>query len=162
MQDTGHQLDESRVRAEIERVLSSSEFAGSDRRRCFLSYIVEETLAGRADRLKAYNIATDAFHRGADFDPQQDSIVRIKAGRLRRALDHFYLTYACRRSTVSTPVSRGPGRQKFTSTRTAPCSLPGGPCCWHRIPAMPIMRLSNRRFASRCDARLFGERCDIP
>jgi adenylate cyclase len=57
-----------------------------------LSYIVEETLAGRANRLKAYNIATEAFHRGADFDPQQDSIVRIEAGRLRRALEHFYLT----------------------------------------------------------------------
>jgi adenylate cyclase len=92
MQDTGHHIDEGQVRAELERVLSSAEFAGSDRHRCFLSYIVEETLAGRASRLKAYNIATAAFNRGADFDPQQDSIVRIEAGRLRRALDHFYLT----------------------------------------------------------------------
>ena len=92
MQDTVNQIDERLVRAELERVLSSPEFAGSDRHRCFLSYIVEETLAGRADRLKAYNIATAAFNRGADFDPQQDSIVRIEAGRLRRALDHFYLT----------------------------------------------------------------------
>jgi adenylate cyclase len=92
MQDTANQIGEGQVRAELERVLSSPEFAGSDRHRCFLSYIVEETLAGRANRLKAYNIATAAFNRGADFDPQQDSIVRIEAGRLRRALDHFYLT----------------------------------------------------------------------
>jgi TolB-like protein/Tfp pilus assembly protein PilF len=92
MQITFSKLDERCVRAELERVLSSPEFAGSDRHRCFLTYIVEETLGGRADRLKAYNIAIAAFNRGADFDPQQDSIVRIEAGRLRRALEHFYLT----------------------------------------------------------------------
>jgi len=92
MQFTVSKIDERDVHAELERVLSSSDFAGSDRHRCFLSYIVEETLAGRANRLKAYNIATAAFNRGADFDPQQDSIVRIEAGRLRRALEHFYLT----------------------------------------------------------------------
>ncbi len=92
MQDIDDQFDEASVRAELDRVLDSSEFAGSERHRRFLTYIVEETLAGRGDRLKAYNIATAAFNRGEDFDPQQDSIVRIEAGRLRRALDHFYLT----------------------------------------------------------------------
>lgn len=85
-------VDDEAVRAELERVLRSSTFAGSERHRRFLAYIVDETLAGRADRLKAYNIATTAFHRGADFDPQLDSIVRIEAGRLRRALEHYYLT----------------------------------------------------------------------
>jgi adenylate cyclase len=85
-------FDDHQIRSELERVLRSKDFSGSERHRRFLSYIVEETLAGRADRLKAYNIATTAFSRSADFDPQQDSIVRIEAGRLRRALDHFYLT----------------------------------------------------------------------
>jgi adenylate cyclase len=88
----GVRPDDERIRAELARVLNSTDFAGSERHRRFLSYIVEETLAGRAERLKAYNIAIAAFNRGSDFDPQQDSIVRIEAGRLRRALDHFYLT----------------------------------------------------------------------
>jgi adenylate cyclase len=92
VEDLHAALDESRIRAELECVIHSSEFAGSERHRRFLTYIVEETLAGRGDRLKAYNIATAAFSRGTDFDPQQDSIVRIEAGRLRRALEHFYLT----------------------------------------------------------------------
>jgi adenylate cyclase len=85
-------IEEPRVRAELARLLASSEFAASPRHRRFLTYIVDETLAGRADRLKAYNIAISAFDRDESFDPQQDSIVRIEAGRLRRALDHFYLT----------------------------------------------------------------------
>jgi adenylate cyclase len=61
--------DEKQVRAELERVLNSRDFVGSERHRRFLSYIVEETLAGRSDRLKAYNIAISAFNRGPDFDP---------------------------------------------------------------------------------------------
>ncbi|MCA1300559.1 hypothetical protein [Stappia indica] len=79
------------VRRELKRVLDASEFEASERNRNFLTYIVEETLAGRSDRIKAYSIATSVFKRGDDFDPLQDSIVRIEAARLRRAIEHFYL-----------------------------------------------------------------------
>ena len=81
-----------RVHAELRRVVGSSEFHASDRSRRFLEYIVEETLAGRADRIKAYNIATSVFGRDVWFDPQRDPVVRMEAGRLRRSLERFYLT----------------------------------------------------------------------
>jgi adenylate cyclase len=80
------------VREELDRLLLSDAFHTSERNRRFLAYVVDEALAGRGDRIKAYNIATSVFGRGADFDPQSDTIVRIEAGRLRRALEHFYLT----------------------------------------------------------------------
>lgn len=80
------------VRAELERILASSDFAATERIRRFLIYVVEEALAGRADRIKAYTIATSVFGRGESFDPQVDSIVRIEAGRLRRTLERYYLT----------------------------------------------------------------------
>jgi TolB-like protein/tetratricopeptide (TPR) repeat protein len=83
--------DEAAIRTELERILSSPAFDASSRNRQFLGYVVEEALAGRADRIKAYTIATAVFGRQADFDPQLDSIVRIEAGRLRRALERFYL-----------------------------------------------------------------------
>jgi TolB-like protein len=86
------QLSRQEVMDHLTRVLSSASMMSSGRHRKFLSFAVEETLAGRADRLKAYTIATGAFGRADDFDPQQDSIVRIEAGRLRRALEHYYLT----------------------------------------------------------------------
>jgi tetratricopeptide (TPR) repeat protein len=79
------------VLSELQRLLSSPAFEASERNRRFLRHVVEETLAGRADRIKAYSIATGVFGRGVDFDPQQDSIVRIEAARLRRALEHCYL-----------------------------------------------------------------------
>ena len=80
------------VRAHLDALLHTETLAISERNRRFLTYIVEETLAGRGDRIKAYNVALTAFDRTDDFDPQTDPIVRIEASRLRRALEHYYLT----------------------------------------------------------------------
>jgi len=79
------------VRAQLERILSHRDFEATDRTREFLRFVVEETLAGRAGRLKGYTIAIEVFGRPADFDANLDPIVRIQAGRLRRALEHYYL-----------------------------------------------------------------------
>jgi adenylate cyclase len=81
----------SKVRAELEAILRSSTFDATERNRRFLSYVVEEALAGRGDRIKAYSIGTNVFGRGDAFDPLQDPIVRIEAGRLRRSLEYHYL-----------------------------------------------------------------------
>ncbi len=80
------------ARAELRRILDCPLFEASERNRRFLEYIVNETLDGQGERIKAYSIATSVFGRGDSFDPQQDAIVRIEAGRLRRAVDHYYLT----------------------------------------------------------------------
>ncbi|NCQ24405.1 MAG: hypothetical protein COW54_13870 [Rhodobacteraceae bacterium CG17_big_fil_post_rev_8_21_14_2_50_63_15] len=80
------------VLEQVERILKSPDFDASERNGRFLVYAVNETLAGRADRIKAYTIATSVFGRGDNFDPQQDAIVRIEAGRLRRSLERYYLT----------------------------------------------------------------------
>lgn len=80
------------VRDSLERVLQSPEFTGSERIRKFLRFIVEETLAGRADRIKAYSIAIVVFERDDSFDPLANPVVRIEAGRLRRRLERYYLT----------------------------------------------------------------------
>lgn len=78
------------VRGQLDRILKSSAFANAQRRRRFLEYVVGETLAGRADRLKGYSIAREVFDRPQDFDPNVDPIVRIEAGRLRDKLREFY------------------------------------------------------------------------
>ena len=80
------------VRTALGRVVASPALAKSPQLAHFLTFIVEETLAGRGDRLKAFTIATDALGRDANFDPQTDPIVRVEAGRLRRALEQYYAT----------------------------------------------------------------------
>ncbi|MDW6021085.1 hypothetical protein SAZ10_04835 [Mesorhizobium sp. BAC0120] len=79
-------------RAQLARILSSADFGATDRKHRFLSYVVDETLAGRSGRIKAYSIAVEVFGRDASFDPQSDPIVRVEAGHLRRALERYYLT----------------------------------------------------------------------
>jgi TolB-like protein len=78
------------VRLALGAVLASPMFETAGRAREFLRYIVEETLAGRGDRLKGYAIAVAVFERGPDFDAQADPLVRVEAGRLRRRLAEYY------------------------------------------------------------------------
>ena len=58
----------------------------------FLRFVVEKTLSGCAQEIKGYTVATEVFGRKADFDAGKDTIVRIQGGRLRRALERYYLT----------------------------------------------------------------------
>lgn len=78
------------IRAELERVLASDIFRSAPQLTAFLSYVVEQAVAGRAGELKGYTIAVEAFGRSADFDPQSDPIVRVEAGRLRKALNLYF------------------------------------------------------------------------
>ena len=78
------------IRAEIERIVSSRAFAGSERLCRFLTWVVEETLRGEAENIKQYVIGREVFDRGTNFDPRIDSIVRTEAQRLRRKLSEYY------------------------------------------------------------------------
>ena len=90
------------IEAQLDRLLKSTAFEASTRNRNFLSYIINLTINGRRDRIKAYSIATEVFGRNQDFDAHSDPIVRIEAGHLRRALDHYYLTDGSRDDVVIT------------------------------------------------------------
>jgi adenylate cyclase len=109
------------VRGELTRILMSPNFESSERNRRFLTHVVEEALAARADRIKAYTIATEVFGRDPRFDPQLDSIVRIEAGRLRRSLERYYLTDG-RTSRLRIDIPRGGYAPVFR--RVEPIALP--------------------------------------
>lgn len=79
------------VREQVRKIRESVEFQAPERARRFLEFIVEETLLGRGNYLKAYTIAQEVFGRNSAFDAQNDPVVRIEAGRIRRALERYYL-----------------------------------------------------------------------
>jgi Tol biopolymer transport system component len=78
------------VRSQLAAILASREFRRSPRRRAFLQFIVDETLAGRAGELKETLIGVHVFGRAADYDPKSDPVVRAEAGKLRAALAAYY------------------------------------------------------------------------
>ena len=94
------------VREALEALLASPHLDASDRRRAFLRYIVEETLAGRADRLKGYSVAISVFGRDESFDSNTDPVVRLEARRLRRDLDSYYVD-AGSRDRVRITIPKG-------------------------------------------------------
>jgi len=81
---------ESDLIKQVERICKSPEFRTKQVLCRFLSYVVSETLAGRGEKIKAYSIGVDVFDRDNDFDPGQDTLVRINAIRLRRMLEMYY------------------------------------------------------------------------
>jgi TolB-like protein len=78
------------VSIQLRRILNSAPIMNSNVLTQFLNFVVSETLAGRGETLKEYTIGVQALKKDADFNPQIDSIVRIHAGRLRRALKEYY------------------------------------------------------------------------
>jgi adenylate cyclase len=84
------------IRTQLEKIVGSPDLQNASRLREFLRFVVNEGLDGRADSLKAYTIGIEVFDRPDNFDPITDTIVRVNAGKLRRALERYYL---------------GPGRQ---------------------------------------------------
>ena len=84
--------DQKAIREQLVRILNSGPFHQSQRRQRFLEYLVNETLAGRGERLKAYNVALEVFERPETFDPTVDPLVRIEAARLREKLREYYGT----------------------------------------------------------------------
>ncbi len=78
------------VEEELERIYHDPHFTESAILRKFLSFIVLETIQGRSNCLKEYTIAINVLDKPLNFNPQENCIVRIHAGRLRRALDHYY------------------------------------------------------------------------
>lgn len=77
-------------RSEVDAVLASEIFKRAPSLRHFLAYVCERYFAGDAARIKEYNIAVEGFGRSPDFDPNEDTIVRVEASRLRKRLKEYY------------------------------------------------------------------------
>jgi adenylate cyclase len=82
--------DQKAIREQLDRIIESGPFHQSPRRQRFLEYVVNETLAGRGERLKGYNVALEVFDRPNTFDSNVDPIVRMEAARLRDRLREYY------------------------------------------------------------------------
>lgn len=78
------------IRAALDKIAASEVLRHSPQLIAFLRFVVEAALRGESERIKGYTIAVEALGRRADFDPQNDPIVRTEAGRLRRALERYY------------------------------------------------------------------------
>ena len=78
------------VIAALNGVCASAQFQKTPQLQRFLRFVVTRALEGDAKLIKAYTIGVEALGRSPDFDPDKDSIVRVEAVRLRKALDSYH------------------------------------------------------------------------
>ncbi len=88
--ESSGQISPDEIRTELHRILASDLFLTAHRPRSFLSFVVDRSLAGTAPGIKEYLIGIEVFDRPPDYDPKDDPIVRIEAGRLRKRLAEYY------------------------------------------------------------------------
>lgn len=79
-------------REQLERVLHSRVFHGSEILATLLQYLVSQSFEEPDIQPKEYTIALEVFNRGSEFDPRTNSIVRVHAKRLRTKLQEYYDT----------------------------------------------------------------------
>lgn len=107
------------ISAQLELIINSKEFASSDRLKSFLVYVVEETLAGRGEQIKAYNVGVDVFDLGMKFDSALNPSVRVAAGRLRTKLERYYFT-SSNDDKVYIEIPRGSYTPVFSCCESSP------------------------------------------
>lgn len=88
--------DREAVMSELGEILASPHFANSKRYPALLSYVVENTLAGRTELLKERTLGVEVFHRPATYDTNADTVVRYTAGEVRKRLLLYYSGHASR------------------------------------------------------------------
>jgi serine/threonine-protein kinase len=118
------------------RIIASSQFVASQRLSALLRHIVEQTVAGRAEKIKEYTIALEVFGRPESFDPRLDTIVRVQASKVRAKLKEYYAGDGARDAVLidlprgtyvpvfhaNDPTSKpiGPGRRPSPSIAVLP------------------------------------------
>ncbi|HVJ09656.1 MAG TPA: hypothetical protein VM554_14865 [Acidisarcina sp.] len=83
-------VERQQVRDQLKKLLSSSHFLISKRYPNLLRFVVEQTLAGQEDALKERLLGIEVFHRAADYDTNQDPVVRLSAAEVRKRIALYY------------------------------------------------------------------------
>ena len=75
---------------QLERIVRSKHFRNSKRYPTFLRFVVEQTLAGKTEALKERTLGVDVFARPSHYDTNDDPIVRVTAGEIRKRIAQYY------------------------------------------------------------------------
>ena len=110
-----------------------------------LTYLVEESLAGRSAELHQRAIAADVFGRDIrEFNPRADSIVRTTASNLRDNLQAYYVTRG-QSDPLTIELIKGSYQPNFS--RRQPLSAQATSRLWSARTAMEKRTVSGYRLA---------------
>ncbi len=81
-------IDQGQKRIILEEILKSNSFINSKLNSRLLSYLVECNILDKIPT--EYSIALDVFNKGSDFNPTEDTLVRVSVYNLRKKIERYY------------------------------------------------------------------------
>jgi hypothetical protein len=75
---------------QLDKILNSAHFRSSKRCSMFLRYVVEHASNHNLECLKERTLGVEVFERAPHYDTNQDPVVRIAAGEVRKRLAQYY------------------------------------------------------------------------
>jgi hypothetical protein len=84
----------------VQRIAGSSVFHKSKRLCDFLLFVSERSLQNPDEVVHEHELGRCVFGRSDDFDPSQDTIVRVHASQLRKRLQHYFETEGASEATI--------------------------------------------------------------
>jgi hypothetical protein len=75
---------------QLERMLATPLFSHSKRYAPFLQHVVKKTLEGQEDSLKERILGVELFDRDPNYDSNNDPVVRVTAGEVRKRIAQYY------------------------------------------------------------------------
>jgi Tol biopolymer transport system component len=128
--------NDSEVRTQLARILSSDLFHRSERLSSFLRFVTEQTLSGEGGFLKEQRLGKELYGKGSDFDGGVNPIVRVDARRLRDKLREYYAEHTDEPIVISLPK----GSYVPVFAAGLPLTIGGqpakSPLVWRRIAAI--------------------------
>ena len=85
--------DLRRFKQHLKEIIEGAAFRGSQRSAQFLTYVVEQSIAGQWGALKERTIGIELFGRAPTYDTGEDAIVRVTASDVRKRLLQHYGRY---------------------------------------------------------------------
>lgn len=129
----------SSVSEQLDAICASPSFVSSKRCQQFLRYVVGEAMHGRGEQIKERNIAHEVFGKGENFEPGEYSLVRVKAGEVRKRLAEYYGATPDQQIRIELPIGS-------YVPRIQSCEEPAPPVELKPEPTNSSTPLGRRRF----------------
>ena len=84
------QITSEQKKESIQKLLNSSDIRSNDKYSKLIQYLFDATIDNR--QIKESTIAIECFGNDSNYDPSIDSYVRVYLSKLRKKIEHYYLT----------------------------------------------------------------------
>ncbi len=107
-----HQITLEEKKESLQKLLNSEEIKSNEKYGRLLEYLFYASVNNK--KVKESTIASECFENDSEYDPSIDSYVRVYLSKLRKKIEHYYLTTGVN-DRVKISIPKGNYCVKFSS-----------------------------------------------